>query len=234
MTEMRARILIALSVCVANASAVEPAANAALDDKNRPARAIPSGQSATRLELSTRREGIVPYLPHASHVITINAPESALRQGWRCCWIEAYSLEDAKILSTKFTKSVHGNPPDIVFDATRTEASIRQIAPNIFRAYLAIGSTRNEGSHLARLYVHLYRNEETEIITEHGAKHARQRSDASDYASERKGNRVALNFLEESVLPIRFTYAPTGYNWGTANRPRDAVPSQLPNRTATQ
>jgi hypothetical protein len=232
MTDMRAKILIGVLINVATVSAGELIANepfdnkSGLEDKPGIMRANPAPQSATRLELSARRDGIVPYLPHARHVITIRAPESALQQGWRCCWIEAYSLENAKILSGKFTKPVQGNPPDIVFDATRTEASIRQIAPDIFQADVAIGSTRSEGSHLARLYVHLYRIEETGINADYDVTHTRHRTSTS--------NRVALNFLEASSLPIRFTYAPPGHNWTPANTPRNAVPSQLPNRAAPQ
>jgi len=99
---------------------------------------------------------------------------------------------------------------------------------------VAIASTRGEGNHLARLYVHLYRNEEIDIIDDHGSTQMRQRRDTYNRSVEQKSNRVALNFLDAPALPIRFTYAPTGHNWGAANTPRDAVPSQLPNRSAPQ
>lgn len=227
-------MLIVVLMYIASVSAGVLAGNERYENENGLVRGNPTAKNSTGLELAARLEGLAPYLPDARYVITIAAPQFALQQGWRCCWIEAYSLENAKILSRKFMKSVQGNPPDIVFDAARTEASIRQIAPNIFQADVAIGSTRAEGGHLARLYVHLYRIEEVDISSGNGIAHTKQRGNANDHGFEPASNRVALNFLEASALPIRFSYAPSGHNWGSANPPRDAVPSQLPNRGAPQ
>lgn len=223
---MWAKIVIGVLINVATVNAAELTANRPFDHKDGVMRPNQPAQSASRLELSARREGIAPYLPNARHIITMTAPESALQQGWRCCWIEAYSFENAKLLSDKFAKSVQGNPPDIIFDAVRTEASIRQIAPNIFQADVAIGSSRGEGSHSARLYVHLYRHGEIDINADYNVAHTRHTTSTS--------NRLALDFLEASALPIRFTYAPPGQSLRPTSTPRGTVPSQLPNRAAPQ
>ena len=179
------------------------------------------GENRT-LMLSTRREGINPYLPGAYHVISIRVPEEALQQGWRCCWIEAFSRETAGALSAQYRKPVAGNDADLVFDAARTESLLRQVAPGIFEAPLMLGSVRRAGNHAARLYVHLYRsNDDTGSDTGQGSRPAGlgQRSPA---ASER--HRFARNFLDEPVLTVRFMTAPAGAAQGDAGAP----PSQLP------
>lgn len=177
--------------------------------------AVLSAQNGQKLRLSSRREGINPYLPGASHLISIQVPEVALREGWRCCWIEAFSRETANALSTQYGKSVLGNEPDLIFDAARTESSLRQIAPGIFTGYLALDSMQRAGSHAARLYVHLYRLDAGEA--------SRYRPVSPQF--DRSRERVARNFLDEPVLTVRFMYAANG-----ALRDRSQVPpSQLPN-----
>jgi hypothetical protein len=175
-----------------------------------------TAQTGQKLRLSSRREGINPYLPGASHLISIQIPEEALREGWRCCWIEAFSRETANALSAQYGKTVFGNESDLIFDAARTESSLRQVAPGIFTGYLALDSVRRTGSHSVRLYVHLYRLEDA--------------GDASFYRpvspqSDRSRDRIARNFLDEPVLTVRFMYAANG---GLPNRTQ-APPSQLPN-----
>lgn len=175
-----------------------------------------STQAGQKLRLSSRREGFNPYLAVASHLISIQVPEEALREGWRCCWIEAFSRETANALASQYGKSVVGNEPDVLFDAARTESSLRQVAPGIFSGYLALDSMRRTGSHAVRLYVHLYRLEDA--------------GDASRYRPvlpqfDRSRERIARNFLDEPVLTVRFMYAANG---GLPNRTQ-APPSQLPN-----
>jgi len=169
-----------------------------------------------KLRISTRREGINPYLPGANHLISIQVPEATLQEGWRCCWIEAFSLETARALSEQYRKPVQGNSPDVFLDAVRTESSLRQVAPGRFQGYLALQSSRHAGSHSAKLYVHLYRLESPD-----GA--ARYR--APFPSLERGLDRIARNFLEEPVLTVRFAYS-QGHDQAGRNQ---APPSQLPN-----
>ncbi len=216
MINMKVLILLALLMAVATESNAEGA------DDGRPSSI---SQSGMKLQIFQRRDGFVPYLPDASYAITIRAPESALQQGWRCCWIEAYSTQTATALSAEYGKPVRSNPPDVLFDSARTEASIRQIAPGSFTAYLALRSARNEGSHLAQLYVHLYRpSSDGESSAEEDRGEIRK---SARY--ERARYRVARNFLEEPALTIRFIYRPKDYQSSTADRIRTPPASQLPN-----
>lgn len=197
-------------------SMVEEASLAAPQPVAQAASAVLSQQ---KLRLSSRREGINPYQPGANRLISIQVPEQALREGWRCCWIEAFSRDTANALSAQYRKPVFGNEPDLIFDAARAESSLRQIAPGVFEGYISLQSARRAGSHSAHLYVHLYRLQE-----------AGDAGDASRYRSamqpfDRQRDRVARNFLDEPVLTVRFTYAASGALGGGTQAP----PSQLPN-----
>ena len=187
---------------------------------------VPS-QGGASLHLSSRREGAFPYLPNAAYVITIRVPEEASREGWRCCWIEAYSKETAKLLSAQYRKTVIGNDPDMIFDAARTEASIRQIAPGIYEGYLALGGTRIARNYAARLYIHLYR-----LV---GPVDGLDVAQGEMLFAARTHDRVARNFLNEPVLNVRFMYQPRN-GWDNENGTRygqpdltGSPPSQLPN-----
>ena len=216
MSDMKVLILLALLMIAAADCAAEGLPTVQLGALN---------PSSKKLQIFQRREGFVPYLPGASYAITIRAPESALQQGWRCCWIEAYSVQAAAALSAEYGKPVRSNPPDLLFDSARTEASIRQIAPGSFTASLALGSARNEGSHLAQLYVHLYR---PSTSGESPADEDRGENRKSAFY-ERARYRVARNFLEEPALTVRFMYRPKDYQPSTADQIRTPPPSQLPN-----
>jgi hypothetical protein len=188
---------------------------------------IAAAPSTQKLRLSSRREGIIPYLPGASHRISIRVPEEAIRQGWRCCWIDAFSRETANQLSAHYRKTVAGNDADVMFDAARAEASLRQVAPGVFEGYLPLASSRRVGSHAARLYVHLYRHGVGD-----GTGDVMLPDDANEYsgalrgaAFERGRYRYARNFLDEPVLIVRFAYAPHRASVDRAGAP----PSQLPN-----
>jgi len=174
------------------------------------------------LRLSTRREGINPYLPGAYHVISIRVPEEALQQGWRCCWIEAYSRETAAALSAQYGKPVAGNDADLLFDAARTESLLRQVAPGIYEAPLLLGSARRAGNHAARLHVHLYRSDDGTGSEAGQCSRPAGLGQRSPVTSER--HRFARNFLDEPVLAVRFMTAPAGAAPGGAGVP----PSQLP------
>lgn len=182
--------------------------------------------STQKLRLSSRREGIIPYLPGASYRISIRVPEEAIRQGWRCCWIDAFSRDTASQLSVQYRKTVVGNEADVILDAARAEASLRQIAPGVFEGYLPLASTRRTGSHAARLYVHLYRNGIGDgpgdvMLPDDGIENGGSPRGAG---YERGRYRYARNFLDEPVLTVRFAYAPNG----TAVDRRGSPPSQLP------
>lgn len=216
MIDMKVLILLALLMIAAADSAAEILPAGQLSAVN---------QSGTKLQIFQRRDGFVPYFPDASYTITIRAPESALQQGWRCCWIEAYSTQTAAALSAEYRKAVRSNPPDVLFDSARTEASIRQIAPASFTANLVLGSARYEGSHLAQLYVHLYR---PTTSGESPADEDRGENIKSAFY-ERARYRVARNFLEEPALTVRFIYRPKDYQPSTADQIRTPPSSQLPN-----
>ncbi len=188
-----------------------------------PSRATTPGENRN-LRLSTRREGINPNLPGANHVITIRVPEEALQQGWRCCWIEAFSRETAGVLSAQYGKAVAGNDADLVFDASGTESSLRQVAPGIFEAALMVGSARRTGNLSARLYVHLYRSG-TGIDSVPDAGQSRRSAAVGQWApAAHERHRFARNFLDEPVLTVRFMSSPAGAAQGETNVP----PSQLP------
>ena len=175
-----------------------------------------SASDGGKLRLSTRLEGINLYLPGANHLISIQVPESALQEGWRCCWIEAFSLETARALSEQYRKPVYGNGPDVLLDSMRTESSLRQVAPGRFQGYLALQSPKRIGSHAAKLYVHLYRLDNPDDAAQYRA----------PFPSRERGlERIARNFLDEPVLTVRFAYS-QGHDHAGRNQ---APPSQLPN-----
>ncbi|MBL8524743.1 MAG: hypothetical protein JNN20_13715 [Betaproteobacteria bacterium] len=185
--------------------------------------AIQGAQSGQKLRVSSRREGIYPYLPGASYVISIRVPEQALREGWRCCWIDAFSRETANRLSAQYGKSVIGNEVDLVVDAAQAESSLRQITPDLFEGYVRLASIQRAGSHAARLYVHLYRTDgvsDTAPAYEYGD----PRFSVRTSFVERGRYRYARNFLDEPVLTVRFAYPPNASS-GRSGAP----PSQLPN-----
>jgi hypothetical protein len=162
-------------------------------------------QSA-RLQVTVRREGFVPYMPHANYRISIQAPPELLAQGWRCCWIEAYSKPTAALLRKQWKKFVAGNEPNVLLDAARSEASLRQVGLGLFDGYLSLSSPKETGSHIARIYVHLYQAQDVYI------------------------ERTAYEFLHAPFVTVRFMYAPNSPH--DAPYPRTTVPgaplSQLP------
>lgn len=178
--------------------------------------AIFSTQSGQKLRLSSRRLGINPYRPGANYVVSIQVPTEALREGWRCCWIEAFSRETANALSAQYGRTIIGNDPEVIFDAARTESFLRQVAPGVFESTLALDSLHRTGSHAARLYVHLYRFADSSDVPS-------DRSLSPQF--DRSRERVARNFLDEPVLTVRFMYATRG---AVPDRIQ-APPSQLPN-----
>lgn len=165
---------------------------------------VSTAQAADRepLQISVRREGFVPYMPHASYRINIKVPEAKLYEGWRCCWIEAFSRPVAAQLSLQEQKTVAGNDVDVLLDSRRTEASIRELAPGIFEGSLFLSSTQGWGSRAARIYVHLYQPAEG----------------------------VVNDFLLDPFITVRFMYPPRPVQ--PSLRPGDTVPgappSQLP------
>ncbi len=182
------------------------------------------------LRLSTRREGSNPQLPGAYHVISIRVPEEALLQGWRCCWIEAYSRETAAALSAQYGKPVAGNDADLLFDAARTESLLRQVAPGIYEAPLLLGSARRAGNHAARFHVHLYRSDDgTGSGTDTGQR-SRLAGLGPRFPAAHERDRIARNFLDEPVLTVRFMTAPAGPAPGGAGVPPSQLPHHAPPR----
>jgi hypothetical protein len=175
------------------------------------------------LQISVRREGFVPYVPHASYRINIKVPEAKLYEGWRCCWIEAFSRPVAAQLSLQEQKTVAGNDIDVQLDSGRTEASIRELAPGIFEGSLFLSSTQGWGSRAARIYVHLYQPAEG-IDSPYDPRTERYRG------LGRSDNRVASDFLLDPFITVRFMYPPRPVQ--PPLRPGDTVPgappSQLP------
>ncbi len=190
-----------------------------------PTPAVP--QTATRetptptpvLKVNVRREGFVPYMPHANYRITIQVPEAKLQEGWRCCWIEAYPHAVAAVLARQEQKPVAGNDSDIQLDADRTETSLREMAPGIFGGDLFVASTQPWGSHTARIYVHLYQNA-------NGADGTAYAEPAQRYRVP--GNRIASEFLRDPAITVRFLYPPRPAQ--PALRPGDTVPGAPPSQ----
>jgi hypothetical protein len=158
------------------------------------------------LKVTVRREGVVPYLPHASYRISIQAPPEKLLEGWRCCWIEAFSRPTAKALSAQWQTSVAGNDPQVQLDANRSEHSLREVAPGRFEGNLWLSARQAAGSHTARIYIHLYQPQDG---------HA---------------TRIASQFLQDPFISVRFMYPHVPQPLPL--RPGDVVPgappSQLP------
>jgi hypothetical protein len=179
------------------------------------------------LQVTVRREGFVPYVPHARYRINIQVPQAKLLEGWRCCWLEAFSRPVAAQLSLQAQKTVAGNDVDVQLDAWRTESSIRELAPGLFEGELFLSSTQGWGNHAARIYVHLYQA-------------AQGMDNAYDPRTEhlrgpgRPDNRVADDFLRDPFITVRFMYAPRPLqpSFQPPLRPGDTVPgappSQLP------
>lgn len=189
---------------------------------------ISTAQAADRepLQISVRREGFVPYMPHASYRINIKVPEAKLYEGWRCCWIEAFSRPVAAQLSLQEQKTVAGNDVDVQLDSGRTEASIRELAPGIFEGSLFMSSTQGWGSRAARIYVHLYQPLEG-IDSQYDPRMERYRG------LGRPDNRVASDFLLDPFITVRFMYPPRPLHPNQPPlRPGETVPgappSQLP------
>lgn len=160
-------------------------------------------QTADRepLQVSVRREGFVPYMPHASYRINIKVPQAKLQEGWRCCWIEAFSRPVAALLSQQELKTVAGNDVDVQLDSERTEYSLRELAPGNFEGALYLSSTQGWGTRAARIYVHLYQSAEG-VDSMYDPRTERYR------VLGRQGNRVANDFLLDPFITVRFMYAP--------------------------
>lgn len=175
------------------------------------------------LQVSVRREGFVPYMPHANYRITIQVPEAKLYEGWRCCWIEAFSRPVAAQLSLQEQKTVAGNDVDVQLDSERTESSIRELAPGIFEGTLFLSSTQGWGSRAARIYVHLYQPATGVESTPYEQRPERY------HGLGRQDKRVAHDFLMDPFITVRFMYPPRPQ---PAIRPDGTVPgappSQLP------
>ena len=158
------------------------------------------------LKVTVRREGVVPYLPHASYRISIQVPPERLLEGWRCCWIEAFSKPTAAALSAQWQTGVAGNDPQVQLDANRSEHSLREVAPGRFEGNLWLSARQAAGSHTARIYVHLYQ------------------------LQDGYGPRIASHFLQDPFIAVRFMYPRMPQPLPL--RPGDVVPgappSQLP------
>ncbi|MBC7917429.1 MAG: hypothetical protein H7Y28_06440 [Rhodoferax sp.] len=176
------------------------------------------------LQVSVWREGFVPYMPHASYRINVKVPQAKLQEGWRCCWIEAFSRPVATLLTSQEQRTVAGNDVDVQLDSERTEYSLRELAPGIFEGSLYLSSTQGWGSRAARIYVHLYQNAEG-VDSPYDPRTERYRG------LGRQGNRVASDFLLDPFITVRFMYPPRPTQLPI--RPGDTVPgappSQLPN-----
>jgi hypothetical protein len=162
--------------------------------------------------------------PPMGIVLTVKVPLTALQQGWRCCWIEAYSHDAARQLSAQIGRTVLGNADDLLFDAAATESAIRQIAPGVYEVPLQLSSRRRSGNQPARLYVHLYRSlNQGSAHHEHDGHSQLSVAGYASYFVQR--DREARYFLDEPVLNVSFPISAL---------PRASqqlsVPSQLPNR----
>lgn len=153
------------------------------------------------LQVSVRRESFGSYMPRAGYRINIRVPQAKLQEGWRCCWIEAYSRPVAALLSEQEQKTVAGNDANVQLDSERTESSLRELAPGIFEGALYLSSTQEWGSHAARIYVHLYQSADR-VDSPYDPRTERYRG------LGRQGNRVASDFLLDPFITVRFMYSP--------------------------